>query len=95
MFRIFRPEFLAKQDTFWYVAVSDFRPLEIYKNLGLSLSTITFTVKKSHADNHFYKYIYLFQISFNISQYFYLKYMLRFVIFKFGLNVKHCSDVFQ
>ena len=28
----------------WAIAVSDFRPLEIYKNLGLPLSTITFTV---------------------------------------------------
>ena len=39
-------------------AVSDFRPLEIYKKLGLSLSTTTFAVN-NHADNHFYKYIFL------------------------------------
>ena len=32
------------------------RLLEKYKNLGLPLSTITFTVN-SHADNHFYRYI--------------------------------------
>ena len=56
----------SKHDTFWYVsteyfyafnlwtiAISDFR-LEIFKNLGLTLSTISFTVK-NHADNHFYK----------------------------------------
>ena len=56
-----------KQDTFWHVvwtgyfyvlfswaiAVSDF--------LELLLSTLTFTVN-SHADDHFYKFIYLFQI---------------------------------
>ena len=38
------------------IAVTDFHPLGIYKNSGLSLSTITFTVN-SHANNHFYKYI--------------------------------------
>ena len=41
----------------WAIAVSDFCPLEIYKNLSLPLSCRTFTVN-SHADNHFYKYIY-------------------------------------
>ena len=59
-----------KHDTFWHVvstqyfyvlflwaiAITDFRPLEIYKNLGLPLSAITFTVN-SHANYHFYKYI--------------------------------------
>ena len=59
-----------KHDTFWHVAstgyshilflwataVSEFCPLEIYNNLGLPLSTISFTVN-SHADNRFYKYI--------------------------------------
>ena len=64
-----------KHDTFWHavstgyfyvlflwpIVVSDFRPLETYKNLDLPLSTIAFTVN-SHADNHFYKYMYLFQI---------------------------------
>ena len=63
-----------KHDTFWHVvlagyfyvlflwtiAVSDFRSLEIYKNLNPPLSNITLTVN-SHADNHFYKYIHLFQ----------------------------------
>ena len=37
----------------------------IYKNLGTPLSSINFTAN-SHADNHFYKYVYLFQ---NIIQY--------------------------
>ena len=66
----------------WAIAVSDFRCLEIYKNLGLGfpLSAITFTINR-RAGNHFYKYIYFFQI---------LYYMiLYFCIFKFDLNVKH------
>ena len=50
----------------WAIAVSNFRPLEIDKNLGLPLSTITFTVN-SHADNHFYKYISLFQVSYSMK----------------------------
>ena len=96
-----------KNDTFWHVAltgyffvlffwaitVSDFRPLKIYKNLGLPLCTFTFTVN-SHADNHFYKYIYLFQILYSIKSVFLLKYMLWFIIFKFDLNVKYRSDFF-
>ena len=45
----------------WTITVSDFCLLEIYKNLGFLLSIITFTIN-SHADNYFYKYIYLFQI---------------------------------
>ena len=59
-----------RYDTFWYVistryfyvlflwtiAVSDFLPLP----------TIAFTVN-SHADHHFYKYIYLFQILYSIK----------------------------
>ena len=53
----------------WPIAVSDFRLLEIYKNFGLPLSTVTFT--DNHADNHFYKYIYFsFEISFFIKIYF-------------------------
>ena len=35
----------------WANTVSDFRPLEVYKNLVLPLSTIALTVN-SHADNH-------------------------------------------
>ena len=36
----------------WAIAVSDFRHLGIYKDLGLPLSTIPFRVN-SHADNYF------------------------------------------
>ena len=50
----------------WAIAVSDFRPLGIHKNLGLS--TITFTVN-NHADNHFHKYIYLLHIQYEISHF--------------------------
>ena len=59
-----------EHDTFWYVvltgyfyiffswaiALLDFLPLEIYKSLGLPLSSIDFKVN-SYKDNHFYKYI--------------------------------------
>ena len=38
----------------WTITVSDFRPLQIYKNLDLPLSAVTFTVN-NRADNHFYK----------------------------------------
>ena len=40
----------------WSIAASDFLPLEIYKNLGLPLSSITLKVN-NHTDNHFCKYI--------------------------------------
>ena len=52
----------------WTIAVSDFHPLEIYKNLGLPLSTITFTVN-CHKDNQFYKHIHLrsFFIKINVK----------------------------
>ena len=63
----------------WEIAISDFRPLEIYKNLGRPLSTITFTVN-SQADNHFYKYIYLFQMLYSIKSVFLLKCKLGFYI---------------
>ena len=49
------------------MAVSDFLPLEIYKNLGPLVSSITFTVN-NRADNHFYKYIYLFQILYSMTR---------------------------
>ena len=54
----------------WAIAVSVFVPLESYKNLRLPLPTITFIVD-SHADNHFYKYMYLFQILYSIKSVFY------------------------
>ena len=47
------------------------------------MSTITVN---SHADNHFYEYIYLFQIIYYM--------ILYYIIFKFDLNVKHRSDFF-
>ena len=76
----------------WAIAVGDFRPLENCKNLGLPLSTITFTAN-NHADYHSCKYIYLFQISCRMKLVFLLKYTLtfwpRFFIFKFDSNVKH------
>ena len=43
------------------IALSNFGPLEIYKNFDLPLSAINFSVK-IYADNYFYKNIYLFQI---------------------------------
>ena len=43
----------------WAIVVSDFLPLEIHKHSVFPLSSITFT-SNSQADNHFYKYIYLF-----------------------------------
>ena len=78
-----------KHDTFWYVittgyfyvlflwtiAVSDFSFLEIYKNLGFLLPTITFTVN-SHVDNHIYKY--MFQMLYSLKPVFLLKYTLSF-----------------
>ena len=54
----------------WAIAVSDFLPLEIHKNLVLCLSSITFTAN-SQADNQFYKYIYLFQILYSMKSVFY------------------------
>ena len=53
----------------WAIFVSDFCTLKIYKNLGLPLSTITFTLN-SHAYKHFYKYIYLFQILYSMKSFF-------------------------
>ena len=53
----------------WAIVVSDIFPLEIYKNLVLSLSSMTFTAN-SQADNHFYKYIYLLQILYSMKSVF-------------------------
>ena len=50
----------------WAIVVSDFLPLEIHKHLVLPLSSITFTAN-SRADNHFYKYISLLQILYNMK----------------------------
>ena len=51
----------------WAIAVSDFLPLEIYKNLDHPLSCVTSTVTK-HAENYFYKYIHWFQILCNLKE---------------------------
>ena len=93
-----------KHDTFWHVvstryfyvlflwaiSVSDFIPLEIYKDVGFSLSTITLTVN-SHADKHFYKYIYLFQI-YSMKSVFLLKYSFKFftahIFYSFSVDCK-------
>ena len=50
----------------WAIVVSDFLTLEIHKHLVLSLSNITFRAN-SQADNHFFKYIYLFQILYSMK----------------------------
>ena len=77
----------------WIIAVSNFRPLEIYENLSLPLSTITFAVN-SHADNHFCKHIYLLQILFSTKSVFLLKYMLRFWLTFFILKFHLCETPF-
>ena len=63
----------------WTIDVSDFHPLEIYKNLDLRLSTITFTVN-SHA-NKITTSINMF-ICFKYytawNQFYLLKYTLKF-----------------
>ena len=77
-----------KHDTFWHfawtryfyilfswaIAVSNFFPLEICKNSSLPLSTIIFT-ENNHAYDHFYKYIYLFQIFYGIKVFFSVDYV--------------------
>ena len=94
----------SKHDTFWHVvligyfysfllwaiAVSNFRPLEIHKNLGLLLSAITFTIN-NHTDKQFNKHIYLFFQIYCMKSVFLLKYTLRSFIFKFDVSVKHHS----
>ena len=50
----------------WTIAFSEFFLLEIYKNLGFLLSSITFTVN-THAVKHFYKYICLFEILYSFK----------------------------
>ena len=72
----------------WAIAVSDFLLLEVYKNLGLPLSTMTFTVN-SHADNLFYQNSNLFQKLYSIKSVSLSNYTLRFLKFKSDLNVKH------
>ena len=64
-----------KHDSFWLVVsteyfyilflqtivVSDVLPLKIHEHLVLPMTSIAFTAN-GQADNHFYKYVYLFQI---------------------------------
>ena len=72
----------------WAIVVSDFLPLEIYKHLVLSLSSITFTANRQ-ADNHFYRYVNLFQILYSKHEIsFCIKIHVTYFIFKFDLNVK-------
>ena len=56
-----------------------FHLLQTYKNLGLPFGTFTFTFN-SYANNHFYKYIYLFQILYSVKSVYLLKYMFVFYI---------------
>ena len=60
----------------WAVAVSALRPLEIYKKVDLSLPPVTLTVN-SHWDNHFYKYIHLLQMLYNMKLVFFIKMHLK------------------
>ena len=72
---------------FWSTAVSQSHSLEIYKNLGFSLPTISFTVN-SNADKQFCKYIYLFQ-PYSMKSVFLLKYALRFFTTLIFSNKSH------
>ena len=75
----------------WAIAYSDFWPLEIHKNLGLPLPSITFPVI-SLADNHFYKHIYSFQILYSMKSVFLLKYMLRlFILYILYFYISCCT----
>ena len=70
-----------------------FNPWKFIKTSGLSPSIVTFTVN-SHVGNHFFGYIYLFQILYSMKSVFLLKYTLRFSIFNFDLNLTHHSYFF-
>ena len=63
---------------FYGLAVSDCLAFEIYKNLGSPLYSNVFAVS-SHADNHFYKYIYAFQILYSIKSAFLIKYFSIYI----------------
>ena len=89
-----------KHDTFWHAASSgyfcvlwlwaiaamDFHSLEIYKKLGLYLSTIIIA-GNNHADHHFYKYI-CFKY-YTVWNQFSINIHVKVFFFKFGLNVEH------
>ena len=74
---------------FMTIAVSDLCPLEFYKNLRCILVYFNFWVS-SHADNHFCKSIYLFQILYSMKSAFLVKYTLRILTGK-----KHSKIKFQ
>ena len=96
-----------KHDTFWHVvwtgyfyvlflwaiAVPDFCPLEIYKNLGLPLSSITFKVN-SHAGNQYYKYIYLFQTLWSMKWAFFIKIHVKVFYIQIWLKCKTTLSFF-
>ena len=63
-----------------------FSSLGNYKKLGPPLSSTNFSVN-SHEDNHFYKYIYLFQILYSMNSVFLLKHTLNFSNKSHGLKV--------
>ena len=78
----------------WAIIVSDFLPLEIYKHLLLSLSSITFTAN-SEAVYHFYNYVYLFQILYSMKWVFLLKDTFRYFIFRFDLKMWNTAFIFS
>ena len=58
-----------------------FVPRKFIKTLAFTCLLSLLTVNR-HADNHIYKYIYLFQILYSMKQFFFLlKYTLRLFIF--------------
>ena len=68
----FQREFLPKHkhDTFWNVVLTGyFYVLFLWIIVVSDFCPIDFTVN-SHADSHFYKYIYLFQISYSVESIF-------------------------
>ena len=71
----------------------DFRLLKIYKKLGLHFSTITFAAN-SHAENHFCKYIYLFQILYSMKSIF-IKTNFEVFYIQIWFNEKYRSYFFQ
>ena len=63
----------------WIIVFSGFLPLEIHKHIVLPSSSVTFTTN-SQVDNHFYKYIYLFQILYSMKSFFIQIYVKVFYI---------------
>ena len=64
---------------FLAIAVSAFCPLKTYRNLVYYLVYYHYVMTVySYVDNHFYKYIYLFQILSSMKLVFFIKMHLRF-----------------